>query len=37
LLMTHSLDDMSMNGEEYSFSRMFVIGILERTEEVVGK
>jgi len=36
--MTHSFDDMVMNGEKSSFSRMmFDIGRLERIEEVVGR
>jgi len=36
LLMTYSSDDMIMNGEKSSFSRMmFDIGRLERIEEVV--
>jgi len=36
--MTHSFDDMVMNREKSSFSRMvFDIGRLERIEEVVGR
>jgi len=36
--MTRGFDDMIMNGEKSSFSRMmFDIGRLERIEEVVGR
>jgi len=36
--MTHSFDDMVMNGEKISFSiMMFDIGRLEIIEEVVGR
>jgi len=36
--MTHSFDDMVMNGEKSSFSRMrFDMGRLERIEEVIGR
>jgi len=38
VLMIHSFDDMIMNGEKSSFSRMiFDIGRLERNEQVVGR
>jgi len=37
-LMTRSFDDMVMNGEKSSYSRMsFDIERLERIEEIVGK
>jgi len=37
-LMTPSFDDMGMNGEKSSFSRMmFDLGRLERIEEFVGR
>jgi len=37
-LMTHSFDDMIMNGEKTKFSSiMFDIGRQERMEEVVGR
>jgi len=36
--MTHSFEDMVMNGEKSSFSRMLLaIGRLERIEEVLGR
>jgi len=37
-MMTHSSENMIMNADESSFSRMmFDIGRLERIEEVVGR
>jgi len=38
LLMTHSFDDMIMNREKSSFSRMmFDVGILEIIEQTVSR
>jgi len=38
LLMTHSFDDMIMNGEKSSFSGMMIdTGRLDRIEQSVGR